>query len=194
GGRAVLHAGDITYALVWPEAPAERKRAYSLASGWLLNAFKAIGMPLQPGLQAASIQRSSCFATSTAADLVHPCGAKRVGSAQLWRRGCLLQHGSILVDPPTKLWRQVFGSEPPQLPRLPLGLGEMEALLIDSALASLPPAKTSGSVIQPLAPDELAAVTARSGDYGVTLTGVSPLASPDASIERTTWGRARPRG
>ena len=40
-------------------------------------------------------------------------GQKRIGSAQLWRNGHLLQHGEILLDPPPKLWAEVFHSDPP---------------------------------------------------------------------------------
>ncbi len=94
GGRAVLHAGDLTYALVWPLATPQRREAYTQACEWLRRAFAALGQPLNFGSQAPSRERSSCFATSTAADLVHADGAKRIGSAQLWRRGSLLQHGS----------------------------------------------------------------------------------------------------
>jgi lipoate-protein ligase A len=194
GGRAVLHAGDITYSMVWPEAVADRKRAYALACGWLLEVFSRIGLPLEPGRQAASNQRSSCFATSTPADLVHGCGAKRIGSAQLWRGGCLLQHGSILVEPPAALWRQVFGSDTPRLPRLPLGTHELEDLLTQTALALLPTA--AGGIDQrPLKREELAAIEAGVPDYRVASAlmesvlvesaAASPT-SPEASMERTT--------
>jgi lipoate-protein ligase A len=170
GGRAVLHAGEITYALIWPDPPQQRQRAYALASTWLLQAFERLGLPLEHGHQAASLQRSSCFATSTAADLVHPGGAKRIGSAQLWRRGCLLQHGSILVDPPPALWRLVFGSAPPPLPPLPVGMSDLEILLAESALEALPTA-VSGNEVRALTPEELAPIAGSRAAYRVPLTG-----------------------
>ena len=170
GGRAVLHAGELTYALVWPEAVANRQRAYAQACGWLLEAFARMGLPLEPGRQAASSQRSSCFATSTPADLVHGCGAKRIGSAQLWRGGCLLQHGSILLDPPSDLWNLVFRTPPPQLPPLPLDASALENLLTEIALACLPTAG-SGSSLRPLDAAELATIGARRGGYGVGIQG-----------------------
>lgn len=119
GGRAVLHAGDLTYALIWPEAPSGRRQAYAAASHWLVEGFSRLGLSLGFGDAPADHSSSQCFSSSTAADLVEPGGGKRVGSAQLWRRGCLLQHGSVLIKPPTGLWQQVFGSAPPALSPLP---------------------------------------------------------------------------
>lgn len=200
GGRAVLHAGEITYGLVWPGAPLGRKRAYGLACRWLLEAFAQLGHPLQPGSQASAVQPSNCFASGTAADLVDADGAKRIGSAQLWRRGCLLQHGSILVEPADELWQQVFNAPPPRLARLPLEGSALQILLIRSALTWLPTAG-SGWTEGALSGAELATIGARLGPYTEGLSsgragraGASPQASPEASIDLTTWGRARPSG
>ena len=97
-----------------------------------------MGQPLASGQQASSLQRSSCFATSTVADLVHASGAKRVGSAQLWRGGHLLQHGSIQLDPCPDLWWEVFRCDPPPLDPLPLAGVALEDHLVRSALRWLP--------------------------------------------------------
>lgn len=156
GGRAVLHAGDLTYALVWPGVSLGRQEAYRLACQWLLQAFAGLGQPLRFGRQAASLQRSSCFATSTAADLVQVDGAKRIGSAQLWRRGCLLQHGSILLSPPAGLWRELFGHDPPALAPLPLQGLALEERLRQAAERHLPMAP--GLLDQPLTAEELAQI------------------------------------
>lgn len=119
GGRAVLHAGSLTYALIWPAAPRDRIAAYRRACGWLQAGFAGLGLPLQFGSRAGRGQPSNCFALGTSADLCHANGVKRVGSAQLWRRGQLLQHGSVLVAPPAALWQQVFARAAPALPALP---------------------------------------------------------------------------
>ena len=51
GGRAVLHGGDLSYALVWPDAPGCRRQAYLEACAWLQLAFGRMGLPLQFGHQ-----------------------------------------------------------------------------------------------------------------------------------------------
>jgi lipoate-protein ligase A len=138
GGSAVLHGGDLTYALVWPDPPRQRREAYQLCCAWLQGAFAALGHPLEFGDAPARADQPHCFASSTAADLVHRDGVKRIGSAQLWRGGSLLQHGSVLLEPDEGLWRAVFGEPSPVLPPLPLVGEELEAHLTAAALRWLP--------------------------------------------------------
>jgi lipoate-protein ligase A len=136
GGRAVLHSGDLTYALVWPQAPAGRRQAYGEACRWLVEGFERLGMRLSFGAAPARNTSSSCFSSSTAADLVEPGGGKRVGSAQLWSRGCLLQHGSVLMEPPPDLWQEVFGCDPPELARLPVAVSHWRDLAAHLSLVA----------------------------------------------------------
>lgn len=119
GGGGVLHAGDLTYALVWPQAPSRRRQAYSQACAWLIEGFAQLGVSLGFGTAPATGPERHCFSSSTAADLIEASGSKRVGSAQHWHRGCLLQHGSILLTPPDQLWRQLFATPAPELTPLP---------------------------------------------------------------------------
>jgi lipoate-protein ligase A len=154
-----------------------------------------MGLPLQFGHQPARRQQPSCFATSTAADLVHlpttaaqvalkglainsagindldvndaainGLGVKRIGSAQHWRSGCLLQHGTILLAPPAALWQELFGGPAPALPPLPLASEELESLLLECAAASFPLAPVSELTVQ-----ELAAIEAARPSYRVDL-------------------------
>lgn len=204
GGRAVLHEpgqAGLTYALVQRPAQADRQRAYADACRWLQRAFRELGQPLSLGRAAprtaAAVQRPSCFATSTAADLVHASGAKRIGSAQLWRRGQLLQHGSLLLAPSEPLWREVFGAAPPPLQPLDLGSGDLMALLRRCAEQEL-----CGGELQeqPLTAEEWTAVEARAARYcwpaaGASLASSAPeTTSPLATIDRATWARAMPSG
>ena len=137
GGRAVLHGGSLTYALIQPHATGDRRQAYRHHCRWLQRAFAELGQPLSFGTERVVGESGSCFARSSAADLVHGNGAKRIGSAQLWRRGVLLQHGSLLIDPPRELWWQLFGGPPPDLPALPEGGQALMARLRRAAEADL---------------------------------------------------------
>ena len=157
GGRAVLHAGELTYALACRPVSANRAQAYRACCHWLQDAFARAGLPLAFGGGAAGSsfgeaqQRSSCFATATAADLVHSDGNKRIGSAQLWRGPHLLQHGSLLLTPPAPLWKLVFGAAPPALAPLPWDGPALEQVLRHSAEQAL---CDGGLVEQSLSPEE----------------------------------------
>ena len=157
GGRAVLHAGELTYALACRPASINRTQAYRACCRWLQDALAQAGLPLGFGGGAAGSscgeaqQRSSCFATATAADLVHSDGSKRIGSAQLWRGPHLLQHGSLLLTPPAPLWQLVFGAAPPALAPLPWDGPALEQALRQSAEQAL---CEGGLVEQPLSPEE----------------------------------------
>ncbi|QNI59283.1 lipoate---protein ligase [Synechococcus sp. BIOS-U3-1] len=113
GGGAVLHGGGLTYALVWPEAPRQKREAYLQVNRWITAGFATLGVGLNPGDAPAEAGAIHCFGRSTAADLVDTQGGKRIGSAQFWQHGHLLQHGEIPLTPPTDLWRTVFGTDPP---------------------------------------------------------------------------------
>ena len=137
GGRAVLHGGSLTYALIEPNPARDRRQAYRDHCRWLQRAFAEMGLPLSFGTARAAADSGSCFARSSAADLVHSNGAKRIGSAQLWRRGVLLQHGSLLIDPPRELWWQLFQELPPELPLLPEGVAALGVRLRRAAEVDL---------------------------------------------------------
>ncbi|NQV11591.1 MAG: lipoate--protein ligase family protein [Cyanobacteria bacterium] len=159
GGRAVLHGGCLTYALLWPDAPRPAALAYGLATDWLRKAMEDLGQPLRFGEAAVNLQASSCFASSTAADLVDVAqGAKRVGSAQLWRQGQLLQHGSLQLAPCRQLWQEVFAADPPRLEPLPLSGAALVDHLRRSAERQLSPA---GFDVLRLQSRELAAIAPR---------------------------------
>ena len=103
----MLHAGGLTYALIWPDAPRRRHEAYRQACQWLIDGFKDLGLALHFGSDPPGAEANNCFAPATVADLVDPGGVKRVGSAQRWQNGRLLQHGEVLLDPPAALWEEV---------------------------------------------------------------------------------------
>ena len=115
GGQAVLHSSGLTYALIWKNPPQNKKQSYLITTQWLTNGFKRAGIDLFSGDQSASIQNINCFSTSTIADLVDKTGNKYIGSAQFWKKGHLLQHGEILIEPSEQLWQDVFNTNPPEI-------------------------------------------------------------------------------
>lgn len=111
GGRAVLHQGDLTYSLVVSGYSGRRRDIYSHLCQFLIEGWQRLGVSLYLGADKHSYQRSTdCFSTVTAADLVIDTGYKVIGSAQLYRDDCILQHGSIRLTPNSDLVEKVFGT------------------------------------------------------------------------------------
>ncbi|MBS1262671.1 MAG: Octanoyltransferase LipM [Calditrichaeota bacterium] len=110
GGRAVLHKGDLVYAIAVPLPADERERSkgrvhlgvYNRVSAALQEAFLRLGLDAgAPAMAAAKQSPSSsiarlCFGSTTRHE-VQIRGRKVVGSAQRRFRDVVLQHGSILV-------------------------------------------------------------------------------------------------
>ncbi len=123
GGRAVLHGGDLTYALVirLPHAleSQSRRQIYEWLCGFLIAGLAESGIRLNFGNAVRSYRHHpSCFATATAADLVLEDGRKLIGSAQVYRQSShsdskketfVLQHGSIVLQPDYDLLVEIFG-------------------------------------------------------------------------------------
>lgn len=134
GGRAVLHQGDLTYAIVASEFSANRMQAYGQICEFLIQGWQSLGVELHYGTAGRGyIHHPDCFGTATAADLVLACGAKLIGSAQLRRGKVILQHGSMRLNPDAALFQQVFeqGTE-----IAPLGLGTVPIEEIVAALVA----------------------------------------------------------
>lgn len=111
GGRAVLHQGDLTYAISMPLA-VPRQEAYRTICDALIETWGEYGVALDYGTAGRGYRnQTNCFALATAADLTTPEGYKLIGSAQLRRDRCLLQHGSIRLNPDRALYQRVFGGE-----------------------------------------------------------------------------------
>lgn len=101
GGRALLHAREVTYSVTFPLAASIAwKVAYGAVNAMLLEGLRTLGVNAMsaPAENAPSIRPDGpvCFDAPAPGELVvgH---AKLVGSA-VWRdRGAYLQHGSILL-------------------------------------------------------------------------------------------------
>lgn len=116
GGRAVLHCGDLTYSFVGSSEDGTLSSsvttAYKQICCGLQNAFERLGVRLELGSAHAPYrQLHDCFLATTGSDL-HVGGRKMIGSAQLRRRGAVLQHGSILLNQDQKLMPEILGASP----------------------------------------------------------------------------------
>jgi lipoate-protein ligase A len=110
GGRAVLHQGDLTYALVTNGIAGTRLSVYKYLCQFLILGWQSLGVELQYGLSDREYsEQHNCFATATSADLITNKGVKLIGSAQLRRRKTILQHGSMQLTTDRQLFTQIFG-------------------------------------------------------------------------------------
>jgi lipoate-protein ligase A len=115
GGKALLHAGDVTYSVAVPAGHAVAGMgivgAYEAISGRVVEALRALGVAAEMGRRKPGTQEEERGARG-----VGPCaaevlvesvvvgGRKLVGSAQVRRKGALLQHGSIPVAEVREEW------------------------------------------------------------------------------------------
>jgi lipoyl(octanoyl) transferase len=112
GGRAVLHDQEVTYSVVCRSTDPVFGGRVLESCARIHNAVAAglalLGVPTEPRALTADIRRDAregaatpdCFARPAAHELLDFRGRKLVGSAQARRAGALLQHGSVLLDPP----------------------------------------------------------------------------------------------
>jgi lipoate-protein ligase A len=109
GGRAILHAEELTYSVVMPAGSRGVNNVYNDISRALLEGLRAFGVDAgfqrsQPDFR--NIYRTAgsipCFSSSARYE-IEINGRKLVGSAQrryaLGRESVVLQHGSILCGP-----------------------------------------------------------------------------------------------
>ena len=102
GGRAVLHLGDLTYAVIAGTAdgiPSAVTAAYRLICDGLLQGFRLLGIDAVMGRGVIKPpQMDICFLRGTLGSIVYQ-ERKFVGSAQTWHASSMLQHGSIILAP-----------------------------------------------------------------------------------------------
>ena len=105
GGRAVLHDQELTYSLVAPEShPALGGRSGVMlraVSEALVESLKHFDIPAELAMEGRCGSGGNddvCF-TATGRYEITAAGRKLAGSAQRRSRGCVLQHGSLLLGP-----------------------------------------------------------------------------------------------
>lgn len=112
GGRAVLHQGDLTYAVIASGFSGTRMQVYQQICEFLIGGWRTLGVNLDYGESGRGyIHNPNCFGTATAADLVTSAGIKLIGSAQLRRGQAILQHGSMRLATDPALFHRVFETE-----------------------------------------------------------------------------------
>ena len=100
GGRAVLHADELTYAVVAPSgALGGARAAYRRINEALAEALRALGASVEVAREGVTLSPDAgpCFRAPAAGEVVVE-GRKLVGSAQARIDGALLQHGSIILS------------------------------------------------------------------------------------------------
>jgi lipoyl(octanoyl) transferase len=118
GGRAVLHAAELTYSLALPAAnPLARgpvQRSYAAIAEGLLEGLRRLGVRPADGEttgREGTPRSAACFQTRTLPAILVE-GRKLLGSAQRrWTRG-LLQHGSLLLEFDLGLHQSLFPDWP----------------------------------------------------------------------------------
>ncbi len=103
GGKAVLHAEELTYSVVMNTGGLSVRESYNLISKALVTGLKAICADLELSQSSSDFRKLfhdpatiPCFSTSAVYEIEWH-GKKLVGSAQHRFGDVLLQHGSILV-------------------------------------------------------------------------------------------------
>lgn len=112
GGRALLHAYEITYSCIFPVKSLVNGEnvtaSYKEISHILIDGFKKLGIELDfGGTKKLQGHKDYCMLVSTGADLCYQ-NRKLIGSAQFRKDGYILQHGSILYDYDKKLLENIF--------------------------------------------------------------------------------------
>jgi lipoate-protein ligase A len=124
GGRAVLHLDDLTYSFVGTDTTCGGRfstsitESYKQISQGLVAAFAELGAPSELGATGVAYRHlQDCFMATTGSDLHHN-GTKLIGSAQVRRRGSILQHGSVpLLQDPEMMPRLLGEPTSPDSPR-----------------------------------------------------------------------------
>ncbi|MCL1469724.1 lipoate--protein ligase family protein [Argonema antarcticum] len=161
GGRAVLHQGDLTYAVVTSGLTGSRTQVYQTLCEFLIAGWLKLGVELHYGNAGRGyIHNPNCFGTATGADLVSANNCKLIGSAQLCRGNAILQHGSMRLQPDDALFAQVFDSAAP--PPVDIPIPDRTEALIQSVVDALSVAASrcfdAQLVIQPLSEAEWQAI------------------------------------
>lgn len=142
GGGAVLHAGDLTYAVVAPavasELPADLRGSYEWIRSRLVAGLARAGLDARAARARPGADRLElCFSGATGYE-IELDGEKLVGSAQRRLRHAFLQHGSIRIADDGGLYRALTGAAPTGPKPLPIPTEALRDALVAAFQAELP--------------------------------------------------------
>lgn len=111
GGRGVLHDDELTYAVIARRSdgvPAGIAASYAFLSRGLAETYAALGVEATLTSRDRGVRGSAaCYLHSTQADL--SVGLRKLsGSAQVWHRDTVLQHGSVVLSRDVETEAAVF--------------------------------------------------------------------------------------
>jgi len=114
GGKAVLHEKELTYSFIIDkdEMPRSIIESYKIISSAIIQGLKTLG--LNPEMNSSKIENRDnpvCFQEQSFNELTIN-RKKFVGSAQVRKKGKLLQHGSILTGIDTEKHSSCFKEKP----------------------------------------------------------------------------------
>ncbi len=114
GGRAVLHAHEVTYAVALPvRALGGARAAYQRVHGGLVRGLCALGVRAELAADGVVLKPDAgpCFRAPAPGEVVAG-GRKLVGSAQVRLGGAILQHGSVILRGDQGVLARLSGGEP----------------------------------------------------------------------------------
>jgi lipoate-protein ligase A len=134
GGGSVLHAGDLTYAVVAPRdsdaLPRNVRASYAWIRDAVIDGLRDLGVAAEPAAAADGADRAElCFVGATGQEIALD-GRKLVGSAQRRVSWGLLQHGSVRMADDRALYRSLLGQSPGPPAALEASREELEDALI----------------------------------------------------------------
>ena len=186
GGGAVLHGGDLTYALAVPRDALPRRLpdAYGLIAEALREALASldVAVALSPDSAHSGVAATfDCFAAAGVRELLAR-GRKLAGSAQRRAGGAVLQHGSIRLEPDAAGARAAASlQEGAAISLRELGCGASPRAVLEACVGAL--ARSLGAHFEPdvLSPQERHWAGSRA-DW----TPVAPCFSVEGSPSRTS--------
>ena len=140
GGRAVLHAQEVTYCAVLPiRALGGLRPAYLRINEGLVQGLRALGAPAQVSAEGSVVAPDAgpCFQVPAPGEVVLG-GRKLVGSAQVRMGGAILQHGSVILDGDQSPLNRVGGGDADPTPPATLAsvLGPVRWATVAGSLAA----------------------------------------------------------